>query len=84
MSSPVSDRLAPTVIFPQALCAEVDPELFFPEKGHSTKPAKMICNKCVEIEACLEDALLHIERFGVRGGLSERERRVLVKERANV
>ena len=71
-------------LFPQALCAEVDSELFFPEKGHSTKPAKAICDRCVEKDACLEDALTKNDGFGVRGGLSAIERRVLQNGRANV
>ena len=30
----------------QALCAETDPEAFFPEKGGSTREAKKICTGC--------------------------------------
>ena len=63
----------------QALCAETDPEAFFPEKGGSTREAKRICMSCeVRIE-CLGYALAHDERFGIWGGLSERERRRLKK-----
>lgn len=61
----------------QALCAQVDPELFFPEKGGSSKAAKTICKLCPVRLECLQDALDHGDRFGVRGGLSERERRSL-------
>ncbi|HEU0088825.1 MAG TPA: WhiB family transcriptional regulator [Pseudonocardiaceae bacterium] len=61
----------------RALCAQTDPEAFFPEKGGSTREAKRICLCCeVRIE-CLEYALGHDERFGIWGGLSERERRKL-------
>ncbi|MQA17403.1 MAG: WhiB family transcriptional regulator [Pseudonocardiaceae bacterium] len=59
----------------EALCAQVDPELWFPEKGGSTGSAKRICRGCPVQDACLEYALAHDERFGVWGGLSERERR---------
>lgn len=62
-----------------ALCQEVDPEAFFPEKGGSTRDAKRICSRCEVKAECLEDALEHHERFGVRGGLSERERRQLYR-----
>ena len=65
-----------------ALCAQTDPEAFFPEKGGSTREAKSICAKCPVREQCLEWALEHDERFGIWGGLSERERRKVKKERA--
>lgn len=58
-----------------ALCAQTDPEAFFPEKGGSTRDAKKICADCEVTEACLEYAMENDERFGIWGGLSERERR---------
>jgi WhiB family redox-sensing transcriptional regulator len=61
----------------QALCAETDPEAFFPEKGGSTREAKKICTGCEVKAQCLEYALANDERFGIWGGLSERERRRL-------
>ena len=61
----------------QALCAETDPEAFFPEKGGSTREAKKICTGCEVRTECLEYALSNDERFGIWGGLSERERRRL-------
>jgi WhiB family redox-sensing transcriptional regulator len=61
----------------QALCAETDPEAFFPEKGGSTREAKKICTGCEVRAQCLEYALANDERFGIWGGLSERERRRL-------
>ncbi|MBC7679328.1 MAG: WhiB family transcriptional regulator [Pseudorhodobacter sp.] len=61
----------------QALCAQTDPEAFFPEKGGSTREAKRICVGCEVKGECLEYALLQDERFGIWGGLSERERRRL-------
>lgn len=63
-----------------ALCAQTDPESFFPEKGGSTREAKRICTGCEVRDACLEYALAHDERFGIWGGLSERERRRLKRE----
>ena len=65
----------------RALCAETDPEAFFPEKGGSTREAKKICTGCEVKAECLEYALSNDERFGIWGGLSERERRRL-KRRA--
>jgi len=64
-----------------ALCAQTDPEAFFPEKGGSTRDAKRICASCDVRAECLEYALQNDERFGIWGGLSERERRKL-KRRA--
>lgn len=63
----------------RALCAQTDPEAFFPEKGGSTREAKRICLGCEVKDECLEYALAHDERFGIWGGLSERERRKLKK-----
>lgn len=62
-----------------ALCAQTDPEAFFPEKGGSTREAKRVCLSCEVRSECLEYALSHDERFGIWGGLSERERRKLKK-----
>jgi WhiB family redox-sensing transcriptional regulator len=65
----------------EALCAQTDPEAFFPEKGGSTREAKRVCGRCLVRNDCLDYALAHDERFGIWGGLSERERRRL-KRRA--
>jgi WhiB family transcriptional regulator, redox-sensing transcriptional regulator len=62
-----------------ALCAQTDPEAFFPEKGGSTRDAKRICSGCDVKAQCLDYALANDERFGIWGGLSERERRKLKK-----
>ncbi|XBH21966.1 WhiB family transcriptional regulator [Jonesiaceae bacterium BS-20] len=63
----------------RALCAQTDPEAFFPEKGGSTREAKKVCVACEVRTQCLEYALAKDERFGIWGGLSERERRKLKK-----
>jgi WhiB family redox-sensing transcriptional regulator len=65
-----------------ALCAQADPEAFFPEKGGSVKAAKRICARCPVRRECLEEALARRERFGIRGGLTARERRPLVRNQA--
>jgi WhiB family redox-sensing transcriptional regulator len=62
----------------RAVCAEVDPELFFPDKGEPSRPAKQVCAVCEVRAYCLQEALDRREHFGVWGGLSERERRVLL------
>ena len=60
-----------------APCAGIDPDLWFPEKGGTTEPAKEICAQCLVRADCLDYALDTGERFGIWGGASERERRRL-------
>jgi WhiB family transcriptional regulator, redox-sensing transcriptional regulator len=66
----------------RANCMGVDPELFFPERGASTREAKEVCRGCVVKDDCLEYALANGEKFGIWGGLSERERRKVRRARA--
>jgi WhiB family redox-sensing transcriptional regulator len=66
----------------QANCMGVDPDLFFPERGASTREAKEVCRGCVVREDCLEFALTNSEKFGIWGGLSERERRRIRRRRS--
>src|SRR5215211_95702 len=61
----------------EALCAQVDGDLFFPEKGESSVAAKRVCAECSVQSECLAEALARNERFGVWGGLSERERQAV-------
>ena len=65
-----------------ANCLGVDPDLFFPERGASTREAKEVCRGCVVREDCLEYALTNSEKFGIWGGMSERERRRIRRQRA--
>jgi len=58
-----------------ALCAQVDPDLFYPEKGDQAREAKRLCAGCDVRVECLAYALAHGERHGVWGGVAERERR---------
>lgn len=63
-----------------ALCAETDPEVFFPAKGQPPRVARGICARCEVRTDCLEDALRHNDiDYGIRGGLSPRERRALLR-----
>lgn len=63
-------------------CSGADPDIFYPKRGESTRPAKAICDICVVKSPCLEFALTSKEFHGVWGGSSERERRHLRKLRA--
>lgn len=64
-----------------AVCAQSDPDAFFPERGGSTKAAKLMCKGCPVTTQCLDYALDNEERHGVWGGLSERERRKITTAR---
>lgn len=80
--------------YESAVCAQADPEAFFPEKGGQNVSPKALCNgvpgsgidgyggrpPCPCRFSCLLDALENNERFGVWGGMSERERRALSRE----
>ncbi len=68
----------------RANCMGVDPELFFPERGSSTREAKEVCRGCVVREDCLEFAIANGEKFGIWGGMSERERRRVRRARTLV
>lgn len=57
------------------LCAQTDPDAFFPSQGESARDAKRICAGCGVRQRCLEYAIAKDERFGIWGGLSGRERR---------
>jgi len=60
------------------LCKQSDPEAFFPEKGGSTKQAKAVCKRCPITDECLRWALDNRERYGIWGGKSEYERRLIL------
>ena len=66
----------------QANCMGVDPDLFFPERGASTREAKEVCRGCVVRQDCLEYALTNGGKFGIWGGMSGRERRRIRRARA--
>ena len=56
-----------------ANCLGVDPDLFFPERGASTREAKEVYRGCEVRHDYLEYALQNGEKFGTCGGLSESE-----------
>ncbi|ASR85937.1 WhiB family transcription factor [Mycobacterium Phage Niklas] len=63
-----------------ALCAQVDPEIFFPEQGGSVREAKRVCGRCPVTDECLDRALsLPSNPTGVWGGTTERERRRMIR-----
>lgn len=81
---PAAD-LAPPVSRPpawmeQALCAQVDPDLWFPDKGAAATQARKICGRCPVRQECLDYALSGADTWGgmsngIWGGLTARQRR---------
>lgn len=67
--------------FPNRACRDVDPAVFFPERGGDSQTPKQICAGCEHREDCLEMALANRETYGIWGGTSERERRLLRRRR---
>jgi WhiB family redox-sensing transcriptional regulator len=61
----------------RAACAGKGPDLFFPERGDSSAPAKALCAACPVQRQCLDVALADASVRGIWGGVSERGRRVL-------
>ena len=80
----VSEFLAPDWAR-DAACKDLDEEeidaYFFPQRGGSSKAGRALCARCSVTEQCLELALSRGEAFGIWGGTSERQRRVLRRER---
>jgi WhiB family redox-sensing transcriptional regulator len=66
--------------FENPLCAQVDGELWFPEKGDNSTVAKTICGNCIHITECAEWGIKH-EVFGIWGATTDRQRRRIRRER---
>ncbi len=64
----------------EALCAQTDPEAFYPTKGQSPQAALAVCSRCPVRAACLEYALAAGERYGVWGGTVPEERRTMITD----
>ena len=67
----------------RAHCAAGSPDELF-AKGAAQQSAKVICQRCPVIAECLADALDNRTEYGVWGGMTERERRALLRRRPNV
>lgn len=53
---------------------------FYPERGDDTRAAKRMCIPCPVRQQCLDYALKYSERFGIWGGYSETERRIIRRQ----
>ncbi|MEO8107691.1 MAG: WhiB family transcriptional regulator, partial [Actinomycetes bacterium] len=67
----------------RAACRTTDPDALFVQ-GAAQNRAKALCSGCVVRTECLADALDNVVEFGVWGGMTERERRALLRRRPNV
>ena len=67
----------------QARCSSQDPDALF-VRGKAQHDAKAVCKACPVLAQCLAEALDNRTEFGVWGGMTERERRALLKKRPNV
>lgn len=56
-----------------AVCAQTDPEVFFPEQGGTAAAARRICSTCPVVADCLQYAVEHNEQ-GIWGGTSAKTR----------
>lgn len=68
---------------PYALCRDTDPDALFVQ-GRAQREAKSMCRGCPVVAECLADALDNRTEFGVWGGMTERERRALLRRRPDV
>lgn len=67
----------------QAACRMTDPDALFVQ-GAAQNRAKLVCSGCPVRTECLADALDNGMEFGVWGGMTERERRALLRRRPHV
>jgi WhiB family redox-sensing transcriptional regulator len=65
----------------KAACQGLDPDIFYPVSEDDADEAKSICAQCGVRQVCLEFALAQRERDGVWGGLTDRERRRVIRQR---
>lgn len=61
----------------EGLCAQVDPELFFPERGQRSTDARRVCTSCGVRAQCLAEALANPSLEGVWGGTTQAQRAAL-------
>lgn len=74
-----TDPSPPDMWQDQAACYGIDPDVFFPTSEEEAGPALAYCNACRSRETCLSWALKNGERYGVWGGLTEQQRRRIIR-----
>lgn len=68
---------------PRAACRNAAPDALFVQ-GAAQQQAKQICQRCSVVAECLADALDRGTEFGVWGGMTERERRAMLRRHPGV
>lgn len=66
-----------------AACRQSEPDALFVQ-GAAQQQAKLICQRCPVVAECLADALDNRTEFGVWGGMTERERRALLRRHPGI
>lgn len=74
MGRPLPVLLSPEPWESQARCAQVDPELWFPEQGKSSAAARRICADCPVKAHCERQAAELNESYGIWGGKTAKQR----------
>jgi len=74
-------RISLPIFDGDAACAETDPDAFYPEKGGSTGATKQICAGCEIRLQCLQWSMDNNEQHGTWAGVSETQRKRLLRER---
>jgi WhiB family transcriptional regulator, redox-sensing transcriptional regulator len=67
----------------KALCRETDPDEMF-VRGAAQHKAAVICRHCPVLQDCAAEALDNKLEFGIWGGMTERQRRALLKQHPDV
>lgn len=67
----------------RAKCRDIDPDELF-VRGAAQRKAAVICRHCPVVLQCRADALDNRVEFGVWGGLTERQRRAMLREHPEV
>jgi WhiB family redox-sensing transcriptional regulator len=62
-----------------AACQDAKDVSFFPKNKAEERAAAAICGMCPVSEDCLDHALSTNERFGMWGGVSQKQRRALAR-----
>ena len=63
-------------------CRGKEPDIFFPQTAGEAQQAVAVCNTCAVKQECLDYSLEARERFGVWGGITEKQRRQLLRQPA--
>lgn len=67
----------------RARCRGLDPDQFFVRGAAESRQAVKVCNRCEVRQTCLQYALDNDIEYGIWGGLTERQRRALVRKLAS-